>query len=103
MIPDTNSFEYLAGLRERGYDLFTEELYDEIPPGEIMGDSWNFEGSDESSPHYPWPIRWHRGFAALRSLHERLETLDSQEVNANFGVLIENLLRYTAKEGEEND
>lgn len=102
MIPETDATVYFSGLRERGYDLFTEELYDEIPPGEVTGDRWNFDEYDESSPHYPWPVRWHRGFAALRSLHERLETMDAQEANSVFSAMIENLARVTIKEGEEN-
>jgi len=99
MIPETDETEYFAGLRERGYDLFSEELYDEIPPGEITGDRWNFDESDASAPHYPWAIRWHRGFAALRSLHTRLESLDTQMVTAVFGDMINNLARIAEKEG----
>lgn len=72
MIPETDAIEYFAGLRERGYDLFVEELYDEIPPGEVAGERWNFDASDGGAPHYPWAVRWHRGFAAPRSLHVRL-------------------------------
>lgn len=102
MIPEIDAVKYVAGLREQGYDLFTEELYDEIPPGEVTGDRWNFDESDESSPHYPWAVRWHRGFAALHSLHVRLESIDAQEANAIFGAMIENLTRVAAKEGEEN-
>ena len=100
MIPETDAAEYFAGLRERGYDLFTEELYDEIPPGEITGDRWNFDEYDESSPHHPWPVRWNRGFAALRSLHGRLESIDTQEMNAVFGTLLENLVRLAPNEEE---
>lgn len=102
MIPETDTTEYFSGLRERGYDLFMEELYDEIPPGEVMGDRWNFDDSDEGAPHYPLAIHWHRGFAALRSLHARLETIDSQQTNAIFGVFIENLMHIIKKEGESN-
>ena len=102
MIPETDAVEYFSGLRERGYDLFAEELYDEIPPGEVAGERWNFDASDEGAPHYPWAVRWHRGFAALRSLHARLESIDAQEVEAVFGPLIENLASVPCKEGKGN-
>lgn len=102
MIPETDAAEYFSGLRERGYDLFTEELYDEIPPGEVLVDGWNFDESDEGAPHYPWAVRWHRGFAALRSLHTRLESIDAQEVRAVFGSLIDNLGCVVTVEGEDN-
>jgi hypothetical protein len=97
MIPETDAVEYFSGLRERGYDLFAEELYDEIPPGEVAGARWNFDASDEGAPHYPWAVRWHRGFAALRSLHTRLESIDAREVEAVFGPLIENLALVSSK------
>ncbi len=102
MIPETDATEYFAGLRESGYDLFTEELYDEIRPGDVSGEQWSFNESDEGAPHYPWAVRWHRGFAALRSLHARLEAIDAQEVSAVFGSLIDSLARVVAIEGEEN-
>ena len=91
MIPETDAAEYFADLREYSADLFREELYDEIPPGNVAGEQWNFDASDEGAPHYPWAVRWHRGFAALRSLHTRLESIDAREVNTVFGPLIENL------------
>ena len=82
--------------------MFAEELYDEIPPGEVAGERWNFDSSDEGAPHYPWAVRWHRGFAALRSLHARLESIDAQEVEAVFGPLIDNLASVSCKEGKGN-
>lgn len=102
MIPETDAAQHVAGLCESSYDLFTEELYDEVPPGEVAGEQWNFEASDESASHYPWVVRWHRGFAALRSLHTRLESIDAQEVNTVFGSLIENLAYTAAHEGAEH-
>ena len=62
----------------------------------------NFDASDEGAPHYPWAVRWHRGFAALRSLHTRLESIDAREVEAVFGPLIENLALVSSKEGKGN-
>ncbi len=91
MIPETNSAEYLAGVRERSWDLFSEALYDEVPPGETTDQLWNFDDSDDSAPHYPWPIKWHRGFAALTSLHTRLAQIDQQEVEAIYGKLIDGI------------
>ncbi|MBE7373005.1 ParA family protein [Pseudomonas lopnurensis] len=92
MIPEVNTHDYLASLRESAWNLFAEELYDEVPAGEpAMGDTWSFSEADESAPHYPWPIRWHRGFAALRSLHARLEDIDPQEIDTLFGSIVTGL------------
>lgn len=102
MIPELDGAEYLAGLRERSWDLFSAALYDDVPPGETTDQHWNFDDSDDSAPHYPWPIKWHRGFAALTSLHSRLAQIDPQEVNAIFGELIESLNISIASE-EDRD
>lgn len=91
MVPETDAADYLSELREQSFDLFTDELYDLIPPGEIVGSRWSFDLGSEGAPHDPWPVRWHRGFAALRSLHGRLESIDSTEVRAVFGLFIDGL------------
>jgi hypothetical protein len=91
MIPELGAAEYHEGLREQSADLFTNELYDAIPPGEVIGERFNFDATDPGSPHYPWGIRWNRGFAALRSMHSRLEAVDPTEVKMVFGDLLDNL------------
>jgi Mrp family chromosome partitioning ATPase len=99
MVPELGAPEYVDELRELSFDLFTDELYDQIPPGEIIGERWNFDLDDEGAPHAPWLIRWHRGFAALRSLHSRLETVDTQEVQAIFGPFMAGLNDIVAFKG----
>ncbi|MGY6631483.1 MAG: tyrosine-protein kinase family protein [Wenzhouxiangella sp.] len=91
MIPEIDAAEYFASLKERSWDLFSDALYDEVPPGATTDKLWAFEDSDEGAPHYPWPIKWHRGFAALTSLHGRLEQVDRREVISIFGTLIDGL------------
>lgn len=98
MVPELGGTDYVEELRELSFDLFTDELYDEIPAGELIGERWNFELIDDGAPHCPWLIRWHRGFAALRSLHGRLEGIDGQEVQAVFGQFIERLTGLTESE-----
>jgi len=88
LVPETESIEYLRGLRDSTYDLFAETLYDEIPPGRTDETYWHFEPSDESAPHGPWPIKWHRGFASLRSLHGRLSAIDRDEIRTVFGPMV---------------
>jgi len=91
MLPDTGTEEYFEGLREHAWDVFSEELYDEVPPGEMASEDgiWNFEKTDLSAPHYPWGVRWHRGFAALNDLHSRLHRVDPDEIRAVFGPLVD--------------
>ena len=94
MLPDTGTKEYFSGLRENACNLFTQTMYDEVPPGEISGDRWNFEEFDELAPHYPWAIRWHRGFSMLTSLHDRLEKIDRNEVDLVFKSLLDNIFSH---------
>lgn len=105
MIPDVDGAAYFESFRERAWDVFAEELYDELPAGEMATEDayWSFDESDESAPHHPWPIRWHRGFAALTSLHARMETIDPKEVEAIFGPVVEGLMNIVgSSEGADH-
>lgn len=98
MIPETGTLDYLQGLRERAWDLFSEELYDEIPPGNLEEDLWNFDLADETAPHWPWRVNWHRGFSALRSVHGRLQEIDATLVTAVFGNLLAGVVTTIGEE-----
>ena len=98
MIPETGTLDYLQGLRERAWDLFSEELYDDIPPGTLEEDLWSYDLVDETAPHWPWRVNWHRGFAALRSVHGRLYEIDATLVNAVFGDLLKDVVSMLDEE-----
>jgi hypothetical protein len=100
VIPELGSAEYFSTLRESAWTLFSEELYDEVAPGEIVsGAIWSFDDTEGGAPHSPWPIRWHRGFAALHSLHTRLDGIDPHEVSNVFGLLIAGITQTATTEG----
>lgn len=103
MIPDIGAVEYFGSLNEHSWDLFAESLYDDVPPGETTETFWNFDDSDETAPHYPWPINWHRGFAALTSLHSRFQQIDRHEVDSIYGSLINGLGVYTSFQEKKDD
>ena len=100
MVPEIGGADYLEGLRDSAWNAFVEKLYDEVPAGAepALADSWSFDQGDESAPHAPWPIRWNRGFAAVRSLHDRLDGIDRQEIMSVFGPLIDGVTRMTILE-----
>lgn len=98
MIPELGSAEYFDRLRERAWDLFIEELYDAIPEGGLSSDYFSFDEMDIAAPHYPLAIKWHRGFAALQSLHSRLAQPDTDEITAIFGPLIEGVNAFAARD-----
>ncbi len=99
MIPEIEGADYRDALGEHSWNLFTEEIYDEIPAGETTGDRFSYDQHDESAPHFPWTIKWHRGFAAVRSVHSRFQQIDPDEVNTIFGPLVHGL--QTISESEE--
>ncbi|MGL6484114.1 ParA family protein [Aeromonas caviae] len=105
IVPELDRVTYLEGLRESGYRVFAETLYDEIAAArpEAIGpafdsdgkwrvdeliEGWNFDEADEGAPHYPWTVNWHRSFAGLKSLQGRLATVDPLEVQSIFGQLL---------------
>ncbi|MDO6806604.1 hypothetical protein Q4595_29365, partial [Wenyingzhuangia sp. 1_MG-2023] len=51
LTPDTDTAHYLEQLRENAWNIFTDTQYDAITAGEIIGDRWNFEESDDTAPH----------------------------------------------------
>jgi hypothetical protein len=88
LTPDTDTAHYLEQLRENAWNIFTDTQYDDIKPGEVIGDSWNFEESDDTAPHSPWAVHWHRSFTGLQSLHGRLFEIDTKQVDMIFGQVI---------------
>jgi hypothetical protein len=85
MIPDTFGAEYLDGINENAWKIFTEHLYSEIPSSDPSGDYFNFNKDDIEAPHHPLPILWNRGFTNLFSLYSSLSGTEPQQVKAVFG------------------
>ena len=81
-------------LREQAYNLFIETIYDEQP-----GDSsdlvdlniFSYGLMDLDAPHWPRQIPWNQGFAAIQSLHQRLDGIKANQVELVYGELIEDL------------
>jgi hypothetical protein len=84
MLPERDTAQHLAHLQERAWDLFRDELYDEVAGTE---EGFNFDLFDESAPHTPIPILWNRRFEAIAHLHDPLQTLDIAQFMQVFGNL----------------
>lgn len=97
MLPELNTEEYFRDLREDAWNLFSDEIYDELPAGDNSG--WSFDAVDESAPHHPLAIRWHRSFSGLRTLHGRFNEIDRDEVMRIFGPVVDFLMT----DGDEGD
>ncbi|HNY32407.1 MAG TPA: ParA family protein [Fibrobacteria bacterium] len=58
LVPDTGVGAYLGSFQESSWDLFRENLYDEVDADDFDGFSFDLE--DETAPHRAFPILWHR-------------------------------------------
>jgi hypothetical protein len=85
LVPETEREEYLGQFLNSAWNLFRDELYDVLGGGEI--DGFSFDLNDDSAPHHPLPIYWHRGLASLSSF----TVMDSQLVDAAFGSFLRGL------------
>lgn len=102
MIPEINPQDYFSSINEQSCDLFSDTLYDEIPAGNSGDDLFNFEKSDSNAPHYPWSIKWSRGFAALSSLEDRVSQVEPIEVQSIFGPLVDGITTFINSDHESN-
>jgi CO dehydrogenase nickel-insertion accessory protein CooC1 len=87
-------------LRENAYSLFSGSLYDEAWPEadedadgfhSPPADLFNFDLPDLSAPHNPCAIGWNQAFAAIESLHDRLQSTDPDQIKLVFGSLLTDL------------
>lgn len=101
MIPnDERRIDYFGSLQEQAWTVFSE-LYDEVPAGEPVSELFNYDETDESAPHYPWPIKWHSSFATVQSLHMRLDQVDPDAVQLIFGDLIVHITNLVGFSGDK--
>jgi hypothetical protein len=94
LVPETNQREYIDGLCERSWDLFTNDLYDQIPADNPAAELFSYDKSNGEAPHYPWCTLWNRGFGALQNLYEPLrQSAITGQAQGVFGQLINPLKR----------
>jgi len=58
MVPETGREEHLRRFSERSWDLFRENIYDEVDTENP--DVFSFDLGSDEAPHYPLPIFWNR-------------------------------------------
>jgi len=87
-------------LRENAYSLFSGSLYDEAWPeadedadglSSPPADLFSFDLPDRTAPHNPCAIGWNQAFAAIESLHDRLQSTDPDQIKLVFGSLLTDL------------
>jgi hypothetical protein len=87
-------------LRENAYSLFSGSLYDEAWPeadedadglSSAPADLFNFDLPDRTAPHNPCAIGWNQAFAAIESLHDRLQATEPDQIKLVFASLLTDL------------
>lgn len=84
-IPETGTAKYLAGFQQQAFDLFSENLYEEVESGEFS--DFNFSFEDPSAPHVPWRIHWSRTFQQFDPVRQQ-EAVTDEQLRAAFGDLV---------------
>ena len=93
-------------LREHAYSIFSGSLYDEAwmetdedtdSISALPADLFNFDLPDPNAPHNPCAIGWNQGFAAIESLHDRLQGLEADQLRLVFGSLLADLQAITGE------
>jgi len=98
MVPETGRDEYLKMFREHSWDLFRENLYDEV--GTDNPDAFSFDLGNEDAPHYPLPVFWHRALQEFdpTTSETGLEEKIAQEAMGSFVTEADKLV-FTPAEG----
>ncbi|MDR3343643.1 MAG: AAA family ATPase [Treponema sp.] len=99
LIPELDQDEYIAGLCENAWNLFTDELYEPVPADEDEDAYFNFDKSDKDAPHFPLSIQGNRGLAVLPNLYSPLQqSAVKEKIYAIFGQIIDHIKGIIANE-----
>ncbi|WP_189941831.1 ParA family protein [Sulfuriferula thiophila] len=96
MVPETNRDDYLKSFREHAWDLFRDHLYDSAGPDD--SDAFSFDLDDETAPHAPVPIFWHR---ALQEFNPNVGGIDTKTAAEALGIFFEQADRLLASAGQD--
>lgn len=84
-VPETETLAYLDRFQESAYDLFSDHLYVETPPGEE--DEFNFGVEDPDAPHTPLRIHWSRTFQQFDPVREP-GAVTAEQLRSAFGDFV---------------
>ena len=86
LTPETQTVSYLQRFRENAWDLFRDNLYDDVSSDcQAADDAFSFDRDDDDAPHSPWPIHWTRGLAAGASLRD----IESLPIDVSYSHFLE--------------
>jgi hypothetical protein len=82
MVPETGRDAYLQSCKENAWDLFAN-LYDQADAEDA--DAFNFDLDDETAPHFPLSIFWHR---ALQEFDPVVGGIDAKTASEAYGLFM---------------
>ena len=91
LIPDNGKDAYLTGFRERSWDIFRDNLYDDMEAASTAEEDFSFDLNASGAPHDPMLIHWNRGLAAGASLG----SLDAASVRSAYSDFLARFDRMT--------
>lgn len=83
LIPELGKDAYLMGFRERSWDIFRDNLYDDMEAAATAEEHFSFDLNASAAPHDPMPIHWNRGLAAGASLGS-LDAVSARHAYSDF-------------------
>ncbi|CAM2802858.1 ParA family protein [Rariglobus hedericola] len=100
LFPETNQATRAAQFLDRSYKLFSENLYEEIAPGQNEENTFSFDLKDESAPHSPLRIKWNNRFQEFDPLLLSRKILTKSDIDSSFGEFLEAAFHLATKENE---
>ena len=102
MFPESRQSEQLLNFRQKAWDVFRENLYDEVAGSDEKGglDLFNFSEDDPDAPHYPLLIRWSSRLLEYDPrIREEDSGIDSTLLAASFQSFIQGVCFLLVDEG----
>jgi hypothetical protein len=103
LFPENEQVKRARNFLESSYSLFSETLYEEIPPSPpyqpslIFGsekDIFNFDIEVENAPHYPLRINWNNRFQEFDPKLLGQDLFSEAEIDASFGNFLDKAIQF---------
>ncbi|MFA5920225.1 MAG: AAA family ATPase [Methylococcaceae bacterium] len=104
LFPEVDQSKRARHFLEQSYQLFSETLYEEIPPSPadqpsnalgFQEDLFNFDIEIENAPHYPLRINWNNRFQEFDPKLLGQQGLFSEaEIEASFGNFLDKAIQF---------
>jgi cellulose biosynthesis protein BcsQ len=101
LFPETDQSKCARHFLEQSYHLFSETLYEEIPPSPVdqslnildLEEGFNFDIEIENAPHYPLRINWNNRFQEFDPKLLGQGLFSEAEIEASFGNFMDKAIQ----------